>query len=138
MSNFEENKKFLKRYKPYLKQINRLEDRLYELDDRIESTRSPRISGMPGGGIPRTLTDELVERNELESRINDLIKESKVIKTEIIFALDHLENPNEANVLEMYFIRDIDLEAVAETLHYSTRQVNRLYSQGVVNIMAPL
>lgn len=136
MSKFEDNKKFLKRYRLYVRQIKRLEDRLYNVDDRIESTQSPSISGMPGGGIPRTLSDDLSEREELGERINILVKESEVIKNEILKCIDHLENANESNVLEMYFIRDINLEAIAEVLHYSTRQVNRLYSQGVIHIVA--
>lgn len=136
MSKFDDNKKFLKQYRIYLRQINRLEDQLYHVDDRIESTQSPSISGMPGGGIPRALSDDLNERDELGERINALVKESEAIKITILKAIDHLENANESNVLEMYFIRDITLESIAEVLHYSTRQVNRLYSQGVLHIVA--
>lgn len=136
MSKFEDNKKFLRRYRLYVRQIKRLEDKLYCVDDRIESTQSPSISGMPGGGIPRTLSDDLNERDELNKRINSLIKESETIRDEILNCIDHLENPNESNVLEMYFIRDITLEAIAEILHYSTRQVSRLYRQGISDIVA--
>lgn len=138
MSRFEENKKFLKQYRIYIRQIKRLEDRLYKIDDRIETTQSPQISGMPGGGIPRTLSDDLSEREELGKRINSLNEESESIRISILNCIDHLENPNQANVLEMYFIRDVNLEAIAEILHYSTRQVIRLYRQGINNIMAPI
>jgi len=72
----------------------------------------------------------------LNKRINELVKESESIKKRILKAIDHLENANQSDVLEMYFIRDINLEAIAEILHYSTRQVNRLYSQGILHIVA--
>lgn len=136
MSKFDDNKKFLKRYRVYVRQIRRLEDKLYSVDDRIESTQSPSISGMPGGGIPRTLSDDLSEREELGQRINSLVKESESIKNEILKVIDHLDNPHQSDVLEMYFIRDVNLETIAEVLHYSTRQVNRLYSQGILSIVA--
>lgn len=132
---FQENKKFLKRYTPFLRQLKRLEERLYQLDDRIESTHSARITGMPGGGIPRGLNDELVQREELESRINKLLVESKPIKTEILDTLDHLDNPNQANVLELFFINDMDLCTISENLDYSFRQANRLYKEGILNVI---
>ena len=135
MTRFEENKKFLKRYKPFLRQLKRLEDRLYQLDDRIESTHSARITGMPGGGIPRGLNDELSQREELEQRIDNLLKESTPIKKEIINVLDHLDNPNQANVLELFFINDMDLYTISENLDYSFRQANRLYKEGILNVI---
>lgn len=135
MNSFDTNKRFLNRYKPYLRQLKRLEERLYQLDDRIESTHSARITGMPGGGIPRGLNDELVQREELESRINKLLIESKPIKEEILDTLDHLENPNQANVLELFFINDMDLYSISTSLDYSLRQANRLYKEGVLNVI---
>lgn len=132
---FQDNKKFLKRYKPYYRQIQRLEERLYQLDDRIESTHSPRITGMPGGGLPRGLSDELAQREELENRINKLLSESKPIKVEILTVLDHLTNPNQANVLELFFINDMDLCAISDNLGYSFRQANRLYKEGILNVI---
>lgn len=135
MNSFDTNKKFLNRYKPFLRQLKRLEERLYQLDDRIESTHSARITGMPGGGIPRGLNDELVQREELESRINKLLIESKPIKEEILDTLDHLENPNQANVLELFFINDMDLYSISTSLDYSLRQANRLYKEGVLNVI---
>ncbi|GEO48475.1 hypothetical protein [Companilactobacillus kimchii] len=132
---FQENKKFLKRYKPFLRQLKRLEERLYQLDDRIESTHSARITGMPGGGIPRGLNDELGQREELEQRINNLLMESRPIKHEILSTLDHLDNPNQANVLELFFINDMDLYTISENLDYSFRQANRLYKEGILNVI---
>lgn len=136
MKNFDKNKKFLKRYLPYYRQINRLEEKLFELDSRVESTHSPSITGQPGGGLRHELQDDLSKREQLENRINDLVQESIPIKTEILKAIDHLDNPNEANVLEMFFIDDIKIASIAEQLSYSFRQANRFYSQGVYNISA--
>lgn len=136
MNKFEKNKKFLKRYLPYSRQLNRLKEKLYQLDSRIESTHSANITGQPGGGLRKELSDDLSKREQLENRINDLVEESNPIKMEILKAIDHLDNPNEANVLEMFFIEDIKLAAVSEQLSYSFRQTTRFYSQGVNHISA--
>lgn len=136
MNKFEKNKKFLKRYLPYSRQLNRLEEKLFVLDLRLESTHSPKLSNSPGGGLRRELEDDLAKREELENRINQLVKESIPIKKEILDAIDHLHDPNEADVLELFFIDDIKLSSIAEQLCYSFRNTNKLYSQGVMHILA--
>lgn len=128
---FEKNKKFLRRYRPKIRQIKRLENKLYVIDDRIESTHGVELTGMPTGGLRRELSDDLARKEEIENRINSLLIEAKPIKDEIIKCIDHLENPTQANILEMFFIEDIQLDTVAETLGFSIRQIKRLYGEGV-------
>lgn len=128
---FETNKGFLRRYRPYHRQIKRLETKLYLIDDRIESTHSPKLSHTGGGGQRRELADDLIQREEIEYRINRLVSESRPIKMEIIDAIDHLSNSLEASILEQYFIEDIQLDAIAIRMSYSMRQVKRLYGDAV-------
>lgn len=134
---FEKNKSFLRRYRPYRRQIKRLETKLYIIDDRIESTHSPKITGMPSGGARRELADDLIQREEIEQRINGIIEEAQPIKSEILNVIDHLSNSLEASILEQYFIDDIQLDTIAKQMTYSIRQVKRLYGDAVrkVNIV---
>lgn len=127
---FEKRKQFLRRYRPKLRQIKRLENKLHEIDDRIESMHGVQLTGMPGGGLSRDVSDDLARREELENRINRLLKGSKTIKVEILNCIDHLDNSTQSNILEMFFIDDIQLDTVAETLGFSIRQVKRLYGEG--------
>jgi len=131
---FETNKSFLRRYRPYRRQIKRLETKLYLVDDRIESTHSPAITGMPSGGQRRELTDDLIQREELEQRINRIVREAQPIKSEILDVIDHQANSLEASILEQYFIEDIQLDTIATQMSYSIRQVKRLYGAAVRKI----
>ncbi|MBO2724803.1 hypothetical protein [Lactiplantibacillus plantarum] len=137
MGDFETNKKFLRRYRPYFRQIKRLETKLFVIDDRIESTHSPSMTGQPGGGKRRELADDLIQREEIEGRINRLIKKSRPIKSEITDCLDELTNSLEASILEQYFIEDIQLDTIALQMSYSFRQVKRLYGDGVKHAKIP-
>lgn len=134
---FEKNKSFLRRYRPYQRQIKRLETKLILIDDRIESTHSPKLTGMPSGGQRRELADDLIQREEIEQRINRIIVEAKPIKAEILNSIDHLSNSLEASILEQYFIEDVQLDTIAKQMSYSIRQVKRLYGDAVrkVNIV---
>lgn len=134
---FEKNKKFLRRYRPYFRQIKRLETKLYVIDDRIESVHSPSMTGQPGGGKRRELADDLIRREEIEERINHLIKKSRPVKLEITDCLDELSNSLEASILEQYFIEDIQLDTIAIQMSYSFRQVKRLYGDGVRHVHVP-
>lgn len=137
MGDFETNKKYLRRYRPYFRQIKRLETKLFLVDDRIASTHSPSMSGQPGGGRPRELADDLITKEDLNNRINKLISKSRPIKLEIMDCLDKLTNSLEASILEQYFIEDIQLDTIAIQMSYSFRQVKRLYGDGVRNTVVP-
>lgn len=130
---FEEHKKFFRQYRHYHRHIERLENRLYDLDRKLETIHAVKLTGLPKGGLPRDLSDSLQQREELEQRINKLVVESKPIKDKILDVIDHLEDDVEGQVLEMYFIEDIQLDSVAKQLHYSIRQIKRLYGNGVRN-----
>ena len=114
--------------------IKMLEERLYTIDDRIESTQSPKITGLPGGGLRHSLEDDLIKREEIENRINTLLKESKPIRLEILDRIDHLKNVRDAQVLEMYFVDDTSMVTIANKLGYSLSSIKTWYSDGVYNI----
>lgn len=130
---FEKNKKFFRQYRRYHRHIERLENRLYELDRKLETIHAVKLTGLPKGGLPRDLSDSLQQREELENRINNLVAESNPIKNKILSVIDHQDNDVEAQVLEMFFIEDIQLDVIAKQLHYSMRQIKRLYGNSVRN-----
>ena len=137
MGEFEVNKRYLRRYRPFFRQIRRLETKLSVIEDRIRTVHSPSMSGQPGGGKRRELADDLIEKEELEVRIERLIKKSRPVKAEVTQCIDGLENSLEATVLEQYFIEDIQLDTIALQMSYSFRQVKRLYGDGVRHVKCP-
>ena len=130
----ESKKRFLKRYRKNLNCINRLEDKLNLLDDKLNSVRSPNLSGMPRGGTPVTEADLIADKIDLEERIKRLKEKSKILKREILEEIDSLDEPRYCMVLEEFFIDCLSLEDIAENEGYTIRHVYRLYHDAVESL----
>lgn len=70
-------KYFLKRYRNYLTRINRLEEQLVSVNERLVGLQSKVMSDMPSGGLPITKDDLLEKKEELQHRIDTLTNTSK-------------------------------------------------------------
>lgn len=109
----------------------RLKEKAYEIDNRLISLKSKTITDMPRGGIAITRDDVLIEKEEILDRIESLNKISIPIRKEILVAIDTVENTNQAETLECFFIKGMTLEEIAEHLNYSVRQTVRIYGKAV-------
>lgn len=130
----EETKKkkyFLKRYRNYLFRINRLEEKLFQIDNQLIGLKSRQITDMPRGGTPLTKDDLLIKKEETEHRIQNLVDISRVVRMEIIDSLDTIDDYRFSEVLESYFIEGQTLEAIAENKNYSIQHVGYLYGKGL-------
>lgn len=127
----ESKKRSLKKYKKNLGKLSRLEEKLYTLDERIRSVRSPNLSGMPRGGTPVTLPDLLSDKSDLEERIARQRIVNHDLRLSILEELDQLDDVKHIEVLELFFIDCLTPEEIAEELNYNVRTVYRLYSEGV-------
>lgn len=136
-SEFQKRKEFLVRYRYKKRLVESLENRLFELDAKMEQLSSPVITDMPGGGIPTTLNDRYERKEELNERINNVLVEARKIRRELTNVFDQLDNARQGEILELYFIEELSLEDIAVQTDYSLRQVNRLYSDGVLACKVP-
>lgn len=130
-SDLDRKKRFFKRYKKNLALIERLEEKLYTLDERISGIKSPTWSDVPKGGVPVTTLDLLADKAELENRINRLVAKGKILKSEIVDKIDELDDIRYAEVLEAFFIDCKDFDTIADESGYTTRHVIRLYSEAL-------
>lgn len=124
-------KRYLRRYRKNQAKLERLEEKLVNLDSRIYSLRSPTISDMPKGGQGITSEDLMAEKLELQDRINRVSRQGKRIRSEILDKIDQLDDTRHAEILEAYFIDRQDFSSIAEELGYTIRHVIRLYSEGI-------
>lgn len=124
-------KRFLKRYRKNLNCIVRLEEKLALLDVRLNSVRSPNLSGMPRGGVPVTAADMVADKIDLENRIERLKEKGKKLKREILEEIDSLDEPRYVAVLEGFFIDCLSMEAIAENEGYTVRHVYSLYHDAI-------
>lgn len=117
-----------------MNKVDRWEEKLYRLDSKINSIQSPALKSEPSSSIKITLDDLLIQKKEIEERINNFLKDARKLRTEIEDALDNLENDNEARVLDLYFLSRMNLLKISQVLNYSERHVTRLYVDGIKSI----
>jgi DNA-directed RNA polymerase specialized sigma subunit len=128
------NKGYLIKYRIIMNKVDRWEEKLYRLDSKINSIQSPALKSEPSSSIKITLDDLLIQKKEIEERINNFLKDARKLRTEIEDALDNLENDNEARVLDLYFLSRMNLLKISQVLNYSERHVTRLYVDGIKSI----
>lgn len=131
IQKIEKKKRSLKRYRKNLACVNRLEEKLVLLDERIEGLKSPNLSGMPRGGTPISIDELISDKIELEKRIKRLKIKKKNLKSEILEEIDSLDDPRYCEILEAFFIECKTLDDIAEDEGYTLRHVYRLYSEAV-------
>ena len=130
-------KKYLGRYRTLVKNIKRLEDKVEELNIKIECVPSSRITGMPKGGTIKTVEDLIADRDELERRIVKLKARGRLCRREITDAIDELDDERFAEILEYYYLDCLTLEDIAEVTAYSTRYIYELYKKAIAEISIP-
>ena len=134
-NKFRQNKAFLIRYRILNEKIERLEDKLAQIDEDMAALKSPKLTSEPKASVRITLDDKLIQHDELEDKINTLLKHMRRIRCEITQCIDALDNQRQAEVLDRYFIRTQSLDCIADDIGYSRSYVTKLYVQGVRSIV---
>lgn len=136
-ADFENKKRFLKRYKKNKFCVLRLEKKLKFLNDKITGLRSPGFSGTSKGGEPITVADQIADKIDLEKRIKKLKSKGERLKAEILNLIDEIEEPIFCEILEAFFIDCLTLEEIAEDQGYTVRHIYRLYHRAVESLKIP-
>ena len=136
-NDLELKKRYMKRFKKTQLQIDRLTERLAELEERIQTIKSPAITGMPRGGEPVTVADLIAEKQELEERISRMKGKAREARRQIADRIDELDDVRYASVLEAFFLDGMELREIAEAEGYTERHTIRLYTEGLAAITLP-
>lgn len=124
------------RYRDVCAKIDRLEDRLYLLDTRLEKLSSPRITGMPKSHSNADIRDDLImQKDEVADRINKRNVKRMKLRKEICNVIDDLDDTQEARVLELYFIDGMTKQEIADYLVFDLRWIKQLYSRGIQHLV---
>lgn len=134
-NKFRQNKAFLIRYRILTEKIKRLENKLAQIDEDMAALKSPKLTSEPKASVRITLDDKLIQHDELEEKINTLLKHMRRIRCEITQCIDALDNQKQALVLDRYFISAQSLEYIADDIGYSRSYVTKLYVQGVQSVI---
>jgi DNA-directed RNA polymerase specialized sigma subunit len=89
---------------------------------------------MPRGSTPVDISDLISDKTDLETRIARLKQKGKMFKDEIIEKIDDLDDVKYAEILESFMIDCKSLEDIAEDMGYSTRHIERLYSEAIHSV----
>ena len=74
---FRQNKAFLIRYRILSEKIERLENKLAQIDEDMAALKSPKLTGEPKASVRITLDDKLIQHDELEYKIIDFLHKLK-------------------------------------------------------------
>lgn len=134
-NEFRQNKAFLIRYRILSEKIKRLENKLAQIDEDMAALKSPKLTGDPKASVRITLDDKLIQHDELEEKINTLLKHMRRIRCEITQCIDALDNQRQAEVLDRYYIGGIPLEGIAYEMNYTLSYITKLYINGTKSIV---
>ena len=109
---FERKKTYLKRYSVLRNKIERLRARLSIMCEEDQF-----------------LIDDTNEQ------LDYLITESLLVRKQLYLCIDRLENFNETEILERYFIHNMSFDDIALHTSYSERHIIRIYSSGIRNLV---
>lgn len=126
-----QKKRYLKRYRNNIACIKRLEAKRDDLEYKLNSLRSANISGMPRGGIPVTEADMIVDKADLEARIERLTAKGRRLKNDVYAAIDTLEDPRHCEVLESFYIECLSMDEIAEKMNYTERHIHALFQEAI-------
>ena len=126
-------KEFLRRARSVDRRVDEAQERVERLRARLEAGRMSSVTGMPrGGGNDWTETaDRLIE---LEQVVNQRTRELVRWKLAAIDAIRAVEEPKEAEAMELYYIDGYNWEQVAKRMNVDVRTVHRWHGQGLLRV----
>ena len=119
--------KYLESYKWLNAEIEDDEERLARLDARLYSPGAVKISDMPRGGQPMTMESMLIQKQELQDKINSKCAKRK----EIVNSIERMANPRDRMILKLRFVDGLTHDEVADKISYSNMQVRRFYEDAL-------
>lgn len=126
-----QKKKSFERYKNTQICIDRLNEKIAILDEKITAIRTTNFSDMPRGGEPISISDLLSDKIELEKTVDGLKAENKKLKYQMLSEIYSLENPLYWDVLERLFIDGRSIDDIAYEKGYSSRHIYRMYAKAM-------
>lgn len=128
---------YLKQYGYALRKENRLREEIAMWRSRAEKV-TPSMSGMPGGGGDGSapFVNAVDQICKLEAMLCAQMMAMAQLREDIEQAVEAVRDDRLREVLELYYIRNLTWEQVADTLHYGCRHVYKLHAQALSDIMA--
>ena len=132
--NYEEKKRWLKRYQEALREEAELEDELKQLRADVERI-TPLLSDAPGGGSNRERIPKGVERIvEVQQRIQEQIVSAQKARAEIVAVIDRVRPARGREILRRRYLLGQRWEEIAYVMHIDFSWLMRLHKRIVVGL----
>lgn len=135
--SIDQKKQYLKSYRSTLWDIHLLEDEIHMFQS-LSNTPSCIIHPVHG---TQAFTDYTSYRAQIDTQIIRLQAkrlESVRYYREILQCISTVEDPTEQILLLLKYIHGNTLEAIAETLNYSLRQIHNIHRHALEHLSLPL
>lgn len=127
-------KQYLLQYKLLTAKIANLEQDLAELRE-ARSSISINLDGMPHGTDLSDKTARLAAQlADMEEDILDLRSEAWRTRMEISHTIGKLHDPVHVRILYLRYIEGYKWEAIADTLHYTTRWITSMHGNALIEL----
>jgi DNA-directed RNA polymerase specialized sigma subunit len=133
--------------KQYLRQAYRLNERINSHIREVEqlkliSTSLPGIDfsqeRVQGGNLPGNRIANIIAKiTDLERQINREIDSFIDLKQEIHDVIEAVKHPDQKLVLRYRYIEFFTWEETAKKLNYSLKQIHRIHSAALQNVVVP-
>ena len=124
-------KNVLSQYVRVKRMIKHLNTKINNINDKIISIKSGKISDMPKGGVPVTVEDMVSDKVDLERRKKRFEVIAKQKKDIVQSYIDTVYSPKHNYLLMMFYINDMSIEQIAKQTVYSDRHARRLYDEAI-------
>ena len=124
-------KETLNAYREVSELVKDLIGRKEMIDQRIKSVKSAGATELPRGGPHRTIEDMIIEKDDLEQRINNLNPYAIQKKRMVQKYIDTVYSIKHNRILTFYYINCMDVKEIAEAESYSVRNTYKLLDKAI-------
>jgi DNA-directed RNA polymerase specialized sigma24 family protein len=127
------DKQELKNYLRMNKELERLEEKMSELRNRLEKPKSNIFSNVPGGER-KDFTDYIDLLIDLQEQYSERAKMIVSEQIRIEAAISALDDPLERAVMGYKYVDGLNWEQICVKMNYSWRQTHYIHSGALKNL----
>lgn len=127
-------KQELREYVKMNAEIRRLEDKIMEIDSKLQSAKTPTLTGMPKGGLMTDIVDKISDLNELREMYWRQWHKQMQKRIRIENAINSLDDTIERALMGYKYIDGLTWEDVCVRIERSWTQTHRIHRNALKKI----
>lgn len=124
-------KQELREYVKMNAEIRRLEDKIMEIDSKLQSAKTPTLTGMPKGGLMTDIVDKISDLNELREMYWRQWHKLMQKRIRIENVINSLDDTIERALMGYKYIDGLTWEDVCLRIGYSWERTHHFHKQAL-------